>query len=90
MCHKFSRYFCATIINTYSMKTYVLLHFEHKNDVTVIIKIMADQNTAGALLESPMRTAMHVSFAMSVELNCLQYLFYHNKQNFRQFSHLWR
>ena len=48
----------------------------------------------GALLESPMRTAMHgkfrVSFAISVELNCLQYLFYHNKQNFRQFSHLWQ
>ena len=33
----------------------------------------ADQNTGGALLESPMRTAIHrksrVSFAMSVELN---------------------
>ena len=25
--------------NTYSMKTYVLLHFEDKNDVTVIIKL---------------------------------------------------
>ena len=24
------------LINTYSMKTYVLLHFEHKNDVTII------------------------------------------------------
>ena len=37
----------------------------------------------GALLESPMRTAMHgksrVSSAVSVELNCLQYLFYRNK-----------
>ena len=27
-------------INTCSMKTYVLLHFEHKNDVTVIIKLL--------------------------------------------------
>ena len=26
------------IINTYSMKTYVLLHFEHKNYVTIIVK----------------------------------------------------
>ena len=44
------------------------------------IKIRADQNTGGTLLESSMRIAMHgksrVSSAMSVELNCLQYLFY--------------
>ena len=26
--------------DTYSMKTYVLLHFEHKNDVTVIVKLL--------------------------------------------------
>ena len=26
------------LFNTYSMKTYFLLHFEHKNDVTVIVK----------------------------------------------------
>ena len=26
--------------NTYSMKTYVLLHFEHTNEVTVIIKLL--------------------------------------------------
>ena len=36
-------------------------------------------NTGGALLESPVRTAMHgkyrVSSAIYVELNCLQYLF---------------
>ena len=39
----------------------------------------ADQSTGGSLLESPMRTAMHgrsrVSFKISVELNCRQYLF---------------
>ena len=28
------------ITNTYSTKTYVLLHFEHKNYVTVIIKFL--------------------------------------------------
>ena len=59
----------------------------------------ADQNTGGALLESPMRTDMHgksrVLSAVSVELNlsaisvCHLPLFYY-KQNFRQFSHLWR
>ena len=27
-------------INTYSMKAYVLLHFEHKNDVTIIVKLL--------------------------------------------------
>ena len=27
-------------INTYSMKTYVLLHFEHKNYVTIIVKLL--------------------------------------------------
>ena len=26
--------------NTYSMKTYVLLHFEHKSDVTIIVKLL--------------------------------------------------
>ena len=26
--------------DTYSMKTYVLSHFEHKNDVTIIIKLL--------------------------------------------------
>ena len=49
----------------------------------------------GALLESPMRTAIHgksrvSSSAISVELNCLQYLFYHDKQNLKQLSYLWR
>ena len=38
----------------------------------------ADQNTSSALLESPVRTAMHgksrISSVISVELNCLQYL----------------
>ena len=38
----------------------------------------ADQNTGGALLESPMKTGMHgkprISSAISVELSCLQYL----------------
>ena len=29
-----------SLLNTYFMKTYVLLHFEHKNDVTVIIKLL--------------------------------------------------
>ena len=28
------------VINTYSMKTYVLLHFEHKNDFTIIVKLL--------------------------------------------------
>ena len=41
-----------------------------------------DQNTGSALLECPMRTAMHgksrVLSAISVEL---KYLFYHSKQN---------
>ena len=27
------------LINAYSMKTYILLHFEHKNDVTIIVKL---------------------------------------------------
>ena len=27
-------------VNTYSKKTYVLLHFEHKNDVTIIVKLL--------------------------------------------------
>ena len=30
----------SSIINTYSTKAYVLLHFKHKNDVTVIIKLL--------------------------------------------------
>ena len=38
-----------------------------------VVQTRADQNTGGALLESPMRTAMHgksrVSSAISVELN---------------------
>ena len=29
----------AVIFNTYPMKTYVLLHFEHKNDVAIIVKL---------------------------------------------------
>ena len=28
------------LFNTYSMKTYVLLHFEHRNDVTIIVKLL--------------------------------------------------
>ena len=31
--------FVRYTINIYSIKTYVLLHFEHKNDVTIIIKL---------------------------------------------------
>ena len=27
-------------INIYFMKTYVLLHFEHKNDVTIIVELL--------------------------------------------------
>ena len=30
----------SCLLNTYFMKTYVLLHFEHKNDVTVTVKLM--------------------------------------------------
>ena len=30
---------CQPWFNTYSMKTYVLLRFEHKNYVTIIIKL---------------------------------------------------
>ena len=33
--------YCYYIFNTYSMKIYVLLHFEHKNDVTIIVKLYA-------------------------------------------------
>ena len=29
----------GTPIHTYSMNTYPVLHFEHKNDVTVIVKL---------------------------------------------------
>ena len=29
------------------MKTYVLLHFEHKNDVTIIIKLCMELRAAG-------------------------------------------
>ena len=28
------------VFNTYSMKTYVLLYFEHKNDVIIIVKLL--------------------------------------------------
>ena len=28
------------ILNTYSKKTYVLLHFEHKNDVTIFANVL--------------------------------------------------
>ena len=41
--------------------------------IGLLLRTRADQNTGGALLESPMRTAMHgkshVSSAISVELN---------------------
>ena len=30
----------SEIFNTYFMKTYILLHFEHKNDVTIVIKLL--------------------------------------------------
>ena len=30
----------AILINTYSMKTHVQLHFERKNDVTIIAKLL--------------------------------------------------
>ena len=42
----FAKYFIRsclillTIFNTYSMKTDVLLQFEHKNDVTIIVKLL--------------------------------------------------
>ena len=29
----------SVMINTYSMKTYLLLHFEHKKYVTIIVKL---------------------------------------------------
>ena len=48
-------------------------------DFVTSLLTRADQNTGRALLKSPMRTAMHekslVSSVISVELNCLQYLF---------------
>ena len=28
------------ILNTYSMETYVLLHFEHKNYIIVVVKLL--------------------------------------------------
>ena len=28
------------LVNTHSMKTFVPLHFEHKNDVTIIVKLL--------------------------------------------------
>ena len=28
-------------LNTYSINTYVLLHLEHKNDITIIIKLQS-------------------------------------------------
>ena len=55
----------------------------------------ADENKGGALLDSPMRTAMHWKSRVSsqhllnlIELSAISAC--HNKQNFRQFSHLWR
>ena len=36
--------------NTYSMKTYVLLHFKHKNDVTIIIKLHCCNMLHGVVL----------------------------------------
>ena len=45
----------------------------------LVNQFRADQNMGGTLLESPMRTDMHrkshILSAISVELNCLQYLF---------------
>ena len=35
-----SQHFVSFVINIYSMKTYVLLHFENKNDVTIIAKFL--------------------------------------------------
>ena len=35
------------IINTYSMKNHVLLYFEHKNDVTIIVKLYIELRAAG-------------------------------------------
>ena len=46
---------------------------KHAVSITNGSEVRADQNTGDALLESPMRTAMHgksrVSSAISVELN---------------------
>ena len=33
-------YVVSGVFNTYSTKTYVLLHFEHKNDVIIIVKLL--------------------------------------------------
>ena len=33
-------FFSNNVINACSMKTCVLLHFEHKNDITVIVKTL--------------------------------------------------
>ena len=51
-----------------------MIHLVDKSDFTLSDhKTKADQNTGGALLESPVRTAMHgksrVSSVISVELN---------------------
>ena len=35
------------LFKTYSMKTYVLLHFEHKNDVTIIVKLCMERRAVG-------------------------------------------
>ena len=56
-----------------SFNLHVISYSTHS--AIVIHSTKADQNTVGALLESPTRTAMHgksrVSSAVSVELNCL-------------------
>ena len=49
----------STAFNTYSMKTYFLSHFEHKNDVTVIVKLCIELR-AVAILQFIYRKASHV------------------------------
>ena len=42
-----TRQFSQVLIDTYSVKTYVLLHFEHKNHVTTIVKLCIELRAAG-------------------------------------------
>ena len=38
------------MINTFSMKTFVLLHFEHKNDVRITVKLCMELRAEGKKL----------------------------------------
>ena len=47
-----NRYYLQTRkINTYSMNIYVLLHFEDKNDVTIILKVLHTATSRNMLVQ---------------------------------------